>query len=77
MRYRERVENCLESLDVIKNQKIIAKMSLADQLRAINQLNIDQLEDKRFKDDIDSNVKESDFLPKLIMKNESKFKTNV
>jgi hypothetical protein len=78
IKYRESVDACLEHVEIIKNQKV-GKLSLADELKAVNQMNIDQLDDKNLKDEIERLFKEfkSDYLPKLVMKNEGIRNINV
>jgi hypothetical protein len=75
MSYMENIEHSLEDLEMIRNQKIVSKIPLADELKAINQLNIERFDDKALKEEIEKMFKEfkSDYLPKLVMKSEGIF----
>jgi hypothetical protein len=72
IRYRESIDTCIDNLEIIKNHKMV---TIADELKVVNQMNIDQLDDKVLTDDIERVMKEfkSDYFPKLIMKNEGKY----
>jgi hypothetical protein len=71
---KENVENVIDKLSIIQQQKIVQNIPLSDELKAISQLNIDKLIDKNFNNNISSIIKdlEGDFKPKIVIKNESK-----
>lgn len=71
--YRQLIEGDLEKLEVIKNQKIVQNIPIVDEIKAINNLSYEKLENKEFNRDLEILMKqlEGDYLPKIIIKNES------
>ena len=74
-KYRDLIYNKMQKLDVVKNQKIVSAMPLADEINVIHSLGIENIDDKEFLQHIDRIIQEmqSDFLPKIVIKNECKF----
>jgi hypothetical protein len=66
------IEMRLESIEKIKNQKLVNKIPLGDEIEILNSLNIDYVDNKQFKGDVEAILKElkEEFLPKLLLKNE-------
>jgi hypothetical protein len=71
-RYRDSIQLKMEKLDNIKNQKLISKIPLADEISVLTSLGIDKIENKEFQREVEKLIQEmqGDYLPKIIIKNE-------
>lgn len=77
-KYREIVYIQMQKLEGVKNQKIVSNIPLADEINMIHNLGIETVENKEFLNHIENMIKEmqSDYIPKIIIKNECMYCIN-
>lgn len=71
-KYKEAVQIKLEKIEDLKNKKLVSNISLEDEIQVLNNLGIENLDDREFQRELEVLIKEveSDYLPKLMIKND-------